>query len=160
MTEDEKLKKVAEQHVRRFALFYHYIAREIVETLGVEKGKMLIKNAVKDFGSARGKAIRQRVEKAGLDPNLKNFKAFYDLPLGLTHESTNVKTATEKKNWREVRGCLFSEIMKELGSEDLGALYCEQDRALAEAYNAEISFTRIQTALTGGECCETVLEIK
>jgi hypothetical protein len=159
MTDDARLKKVAEQHIRRFTLLYYFMTREIVETLGEEKGKDLIRKAVKRFGEARGKAIRERVKKDGLDADLKNFKSYYDLPLGLTHKSTLVKASTEKRNWKEVRGCLFSEIIKELGAEELGALFCEQDQALAEAYNPRIRFTRFKTALTGDDCCETLTEL-
>jgi len=159
MADDAQLKKVAEQHIRRFTLFYYFITREIVETLGEEKGKGLIRKAVKKFGEARGKAIQERVKKDGLELDLKNFKTYYDLPLGLTHKSTLVKASTEKQNWKEVRGCLFSEIIKELGAEELGALFCEQDQALAEAYNPRTRFTRFQTALTGGDCCETLTEL-
>ena len=74
--------------------------------------------------------------------------------------TNQVKASTEKRNWKEIRGCLFSEIIKELGAEELGALFCEQDQALAEAYNPRISFTRFQTALTGGDCCDTLTELK
>lgn len=160
MTKDNELRKVAEQHVRRFALLYHFLSREIIENLGEEKGKILIRNAIKKFGEARGKSIRNKVKDAGLELNLKNFKEYYDLPLGLTHESVKIKSSSERKSWKEVRGCLFSEVIKQLKSEDAGALFCEQDKVMALAYNSEIIFTRIQTTLTGGDCCETIMELK
>ena len=47
MAEDTQSKKVAEQHIRRFTLFYYFITREIIEALGEEKGKVLIRKAVK-----------------------------------------------------------------------------------------------------------------
>jgi hypothetical protein len=59
---------------------YLHFAKTLVRELGEEEGKRLTLKAVSSYGTERGRATRQAVEVAGLEPTLENFFKFSDLP--------------------------------------------------------------------------------
>ena len=61
-------------------MLYHYMARAIVDRLGEEEGRRLIKDAVWKYGVHCGKTVKEGVEKMGLPLTKENFRKVPDLP--------------------------------------------------------------------------------
>ena len=127
-------------------LFYHF-AKTLVNELGDEEGKRLILETIRSYGSERGKAIREKVENAGLELTMENFAKFSDLPAS-GWEHTDEGTSY----------CCYAEAWMDRGVEDLGKLYCKVDFALIEAFNPEIRAKRVGSILDGDPCCKVVFD--
>ncbi len=158
LAEEERLKDVARRFVKTMGLLHYFMAKEVVDTFGQE-GEEVVKRALRNFGEARGKSIREVVESKGEELSIENLGKNYDIPLGLIHEKKVVKVSEKNKLWREVYGCPLAKIMNDLGGEKVGLLYCEQDEALVKGYNPKIEFDRKRNILEGEECCETIWEL-
>ena len=123
-------------------LFYHF-AKTLIDELGDAKGKELIQKAVESYGTERGKSIRERVTKAGLELTMENFSKFNDLP----------KSGWEYSDEGTIY-CCYAEVWMDRGVEDIGRLYCEVDFALLKAYNPKMRLTRVGSLLDGDPCCK------
>ena len=141
-----------------FATFYHFITKEIVDSLGEEKGKELVRRAVHKFGQHRGEKIRERVEKEGLPPDLTSLVRFYDFPASNLVETD---VAYDPKSYDEVtKYCTFAKVWKELGAEDLGRIYCEQDFTLATGFNKDVKCSRACNIMDpGGNMCRFLMKL-
>lgn len=142
---------------RRAALLHHYFSKAIIDRLGEEEGKELIKEAIWAYGRHCGRAVREGVEAMGLPLTDENFGRVRDLPKVGWEMS---KIALENGEERSVATfCPLAAIFKELGpeGEELGRLYCYVDQAKYEAYNPEKAFIHAKNVLDGDPYCEFVI---
>jgi len=145
---------------RRMALLYHYLTRAIVDKLGEEEGKELVREAVWQYGVHCGEAVRARVLAAGLEPTLENFRAMSDLP-GRGWRSGPVRV----RDGRELHGttlCPLARTWEELGEGlDLARLYCLVDQAKIAGYNGDAyECVHAHHVLDGDGFCEIVFRPK
>jgi len=143
---------------RRLALMYYHFAQVIMERLGEEEGRRLIKEAVWRYGNACGKAVREGVERMGLEPTAENFRLIPDLPSRGWRRQT-VKLPDGRRQVQTIL-CPFAVVWKELGAEDLGRIYCFVDQAKVEGYNPELECIHAHNVLDGDPFCEIVIRPK
>jgi hypothetical protein len=142
---------------RRTALLHYYFSRAIVDRLGEEEGKALIKEAIWAYGRHCGQAVRAGVEDMGLPLTDENFGKVRNLPqYGWEVDSVTLADG-------EVRPiatfCPIAAAFKELGpqAEELGRLYCYVDQAKYEAYNPDMEFIHAKNLLDGDTYCEFLI---
>lgn len=71
------------------------------------------------------------------------------------------KEMTENCMKMDVTRCAYVEMYKRNGLSDLGSLLsCQRDAYLFEGFNPNLIFTRTQTIMDGGCCCDFCLEKK
>jgi len=145
---------------RRMALLYHYLTAEIVERLGAEEGKQLVKDAVWKYGQHCGSAVREAVVARGLEPTPENFSRIPDLP-SRGWRSGPCRAA----GGREFRGttlCPLAKTWQALGTDrELARLYCWVDQAKIDAYcGEEYVCVHNHNVLDGDSCCEIVVQHK
>lgn len=59
----------------------------------------------------------------------------------------------------DVTECKYAEMYRKHGLEKMGALLsCERDNYLFAGFNPEIEFTRSETIMKGGKCCDFCLK--
>jgi hypothetical protein len=139
---------------RRAALLHYYFAETMIEALGEEEGKKMIKQAVWAYGEHCGRAVREGVEAMGLPNTPENFDKVADLP----HFGWETSTVTLPDG--EIRPiatfCPLAATFKELGDrgEEFGRLYCFVDQAKYQAYNPDFEFIHTRNVLDGDPCCE------
>ncbi len=75
----EEAKEQVSKVCRRLALLHLSFVKTLVGELGEEKGKRLILEAIKDYGTRIGAEVKATVTAQGLDNNPANYKE--DLPL-------------------------------------------------------------------------------
>ncbi len=146
ISEKDCAKQVRQVGYQVGLLFYHF-AKTIIKELGEANGKRLVLEAIRSYGTERGKAIREKVENVGLELTIENFAKFSDLPASgweHTEEGTSY--------------CCYAEAWMDRGVEDLGRLYCEVDFALIEAFNPKIRAKRVESILDGDPCCKVVFD--
>lgn len=139
---------------RRLALLHYYFSEAIIDRLGEEEGKALIKEAVWAYGQHCGRAVREGVESMDLPLTDENYGQVRDLP----QYGWEIDTITlEDGQTRPIaRFCPIAAALKELGprGEELGRLYCYVDQAKYEAYNRDLEFLHTKNVLDGDPYCE------
>lgn len=145
---------------RRTALLYHYLAAAIVERLGPEEGRELVKQAVWQYGLHCGRAVRDLVLARGLPLTAANFAAASDLPSrGWRHKTIEAPDG-RKKNVAVL--CPLARTWRDAGTDpELARLYCFVDQSKIEGYNGrEYECIHAQNVLDGDAYCEIVIRPK
>ncbi|ATW26494.1 L-2-amino-thiazoline-4-carboxylic acid hydrolase [Candidatus Formimonas warabiya] len=107
------------------AELYYFMGQEMVAQLGEEKGKEAILAAVRKFGEARVKAMKEEARDLGLEAHgTETYRRVRDMP------GTGWKTNPE--NPLEITYCPMCEAWEQFGSagRELGYLYCQIDHVL------------------------------
>ena len=136
---------------RRTALLYHYFVTTLVEHLGEERAKTLTAEAIWRYGEHVGKAMRQGVEAMGLPNDVENYGKYPDLP---SVGWEGVVAETEYGPRTRVHYCPLAAVWKELGSEELGRMYCHVDQAKYRAFNPRAELIHTCNMLDGDPYCE------
>lgn len=72
-----------------------------------------------------------------------------------THEWEKVEDSATRQAYRFTR-CMWADIFRSLGAEDIGVWICEGDGPAAAAFNPRIRFQRTKTLMEGDDCCDHV----
>jgi hypothetical protein len=139
---------------RRTALLHMCYARTLVQELGEERGRELIRQAIWEYGTKVGEQTRERVEGLGLEPTPENFRQGSDLP-SIGFDSQRVTVEGEERN--QVFGCVLAEVWQKYGEEELGGLYCLVDPAKMQAYDPDWTMVHTKRVPAGEEICEIVV---
>jgi hypothetical protein len=143
---------------RRLGLLHYYFSQAIVDRLGAEEGKALIKEAIWAYGRHCGQAVRQGVEAMGLPLTEENYGRVRDLPkYGWESDTVTLDSGEERP---VVTFCPVAAALKELGPRgmELGHLYCYVDQAKYEAYNPDMEFIHTKNVLDGDAYCEFLIQ--
>lgn len=146
---------------RRIGMLHAAFARTLVEELGEEEGKRLIKAAIKRYGKIVGEKTKEAVEEQGWELSPENFGRgpSRTLPRFGNCESSEVIETEDGKKKSRVKGCSMGKVWRELDEEELGSLYCYVDAAKYMYYNPLYKLTHNKTMpLTGGDICEFELK--
>lgn len=151
---NDPIGKMGELMAKLFAI----VANEVIEELGEDKGRELIKRGVWKFGLMRGQNIRQAVLDSGNELNLESFNNFSDLPASNAWDAT--ADISDNVLIEQTRYCPYAKAWKELGLENVGKLYCYQDEAVVAGFFDSASFkhTKIFSDNEDGHC-ESVINI-
>jgi hypothetical protein len=118
------------------AALFSFMARAIIQELGQEKGEVLIRQAVEEFGRARGRRIATIVKDLGKPLTLKNWLIYSDI------DSVNFDPHPDLDNNDLVvkaGECTFWNAAKEFGMGEYGKIYCKYaDYAILSGYNPGI----------------------
>jgi len=141
--------------VRRMALLHYSFARTLVEELGEEKGRQVIRKAIDFYGELVGKKVRERTLAKGLETVPANYQE--DLPrLGWNIEMVTVDGEPRAR----IRDCNLAQAWRELGAPELGRLYCYMDQAKYEAYDPALECVHEKNMLDGDPYCELAVRTK
>ncbi len=142
---------LADAAARFAADLYYFVARRVIMDLG-EAGERAVRQGLREFGLARGRAILAEVEAAGEEVNLANFLKHYNLPMGRAWRGERVTTPEASHD--VVTFCPFADQWQKRGGADIGQIYCEEvDPAIREGYSPRLRFTATQYLLRDGAPC-------
>ena len=154
----DELDKLSEASARFAADLYYFVARRVIEDLG-EAGERAVRRGLREFGLARGAAIRAEVEAAGEEVNLSNFLKHYNLPMRRAWRGLSSVTATRRDN--TVTRCPFADQWLQRDGASIGQAYCEEvDPAIREGYSPELHFTASQFLLRDHAPCRQIDEME
>ncbi|MGI6685372.1 MAG: L-2-amino-thiazoline-4-carboxylic acid hydrolase [Bacillota bacterium] len=115
------------------AKMYFYLAEELMEQLGEEKGEEAILRAIGKFGAARVMAMKEEAKELGLELNcLDTYRTVRDMPgIGWENNPDNVN---------EITHCPMQDAWAELGDKGrkIGYLYCQIDHVLYDAFGVDM----------------------
>lgn len=89
------------------------------------------------------------------DRSVRAYCAAMDLGCRGSHEWEKLEDGEERQAYRYTR-CLWADVFRAQGAEDLGLWICRSDGPVAAAFNPRIRFQRTQTLMEGDECCDHV----
>ena len=146
---------------RRMALLYYHMAKAIVERLGEDEGRQLIRQAVWEYGEACGERVRKGAQAEGLPLVSDNYGAVPDLPSKGWHGEEVTLPTGEKKH--AATFCPLAATWKELeadhpGAESLGRIYCVIDEAKYHAFNEDLRASHLKNVLDGDDYC--IIEVE
>lgn len=134
----------ATRFAKLFAKLYYYMAEEMYETLGEEKGTEAIRSAMTKFGEERVRSMKEEAEERGIEvKTVEDYFAVRDMP---------------SNGWvNDERGCKycpFEDVWSDYGElgQKLGALYCEVDYILFNSFN--LGLEREYCKTWGDDICE------
>lgn len=157
---DNQQKKFSEKTVleliqralRRAALIYHHFSDTLIQELGEEKGRELIRKAVDAYGNQIGREARQKTEARNQEPKPENFHG--DLP-EIAWKTETVTVAGEERI--RVHHCPLAHEWLEWGDAALARLYCFVDQAKMAGFNPDYEYIHIKNLLDGDPYCELVV---
>ncbi len=135
-----------------FCLLYYHMADEVVSRWG-EEGREAVARAIRRFGEARGKKMRQRHLDQGLPINIKTLFTNKDRP-GDSRFSRELDRLDEEARISRTLRCPFFERWRELGGVDLARIYCEEvHEAMWETYDPRIVVEQPKIKTRGDDYC-------
>lgn len=118
---------------RLMAELYYFMAKEMVTELGEEKGREAVLHAVREFGKARARAMKEEAEAQGLElTGIDTYRTVRDMP--------GTGWQTNPNNTLEISFCPMEDTWREYGEEGrkLGYLYCQIDYVLYDAFGIDM----------------------
>ena len=138
--------------LRRAALIYHHFARTLVEELGEERGRELIKKSIESYGSQVGCEARRKALSRKLDLKPENFES--DLPK-YVWQTEEVVVDGERRS--RVHFCPLAAEWLSQGDAKTARLYCFVDQAKMTAFNPDYEYVHLKNLLDGDPYCELVI---
>jgi len=135
------------------AEMYYFMAKEVVDEIGIDKGEKVILSAIKKFGEARVKNMKEEALERDLDVNsIDTYLLVRDMP--------NIGWQFQKDNPLKVTACPMEDVWSQYGEEGkkLGYLYCQIDYTLFE--NFGMILERPLCRAKGDDVCDFQLKPK
>jgi predicted hydrocarbon binding protein len=167
----EALRKREKEHPVEFGLFflkrdvydfigslYYCLADAIVNRFG-EKGRTHVKSALVEIGRRRGRELKGRLTRAGLDTTWKNIFDNFDLPYTSVWKM-NLETH-DRALKADVEYCPLAECWNQLENKDLGPMYCETiyDQMFKELFGERVKVKIPQSQAKGDSKCRFEFEV-
>jgi len=151
MSREDCIKSVREE-AYHFGNLHYYFSRVLVDELGAQKGKQLLRKAVYNFAVERGRELRKKAEELGLAPTQENWRKITDIPF---------IAWTGEGNYKCPYGWAWLEKAKiDPEALDFGFLYClVNDPTVANTFEPsteQLTFTR--HVLWGDDFCDRITE--
>lgn len=133
-------------------ILFSFVAKAVIEELGLVKGDALLKKAIEEFGRARGRRIAGIVQGLGKPLTLKNWFIFGDMdtknsspqPVDIANGDYLMKTGE----------CVLWNTTGEFGLRDFSRFLCQYaDEAVLEGYNPDIKLIKEIRYRTGKDRC-------
>jgi hypothetical protein len=133
------------------ATLFSFVAKEVINEMGPEKGEALLKRAIEDFGKARGRRIAAIVKDLGKPLTLKNWLIYSDI------DTVNFDPHPDLDNNDLVvkaGECTFWNAAREFGMGEYARIYCKYaDYAILEGYNPDIKLVLHDRHHVGQDHC-------
>jgi hypothetical protein len=139
---------------REHALLFAYLAREVIEAAGAERGAQVVGEAVWRYGAQRGCRMARRAQAAGRSLDWATYLTYgeWRAPEGVQRTET---LATAPDLHRRVYTCPWHQAWRENDLLVYGQHYCLHiDRALAHGYNPELILHVGCTLSDGSPYCD------
>lgn len=132
------------------AELHYFMAKEMIDRLGQEKGKEAVRAAIRKFGKARIENMKEEVQERGLEANAETYAKVKDMP--------SISWKSDPDNPCDITYCPMHDMWQQLGAEDIGALYCEIDSVMYDEFG--IGFKRPLCKTNGDKCCRFIVTDK
>ena len=128
------------------------VMRALRAELGREKADALVRGALREWSKQLFANIGNGIEGSP-------WRKFAKMSTALAEVTEREVTFDMHRNDKEaqefnITSCRFAEFFRSLGEPELGALLvCQTDVDIAAAGGSDVNFSRAQTLMQGGSCC-------
>ncbi len=143
------------QATRRTALLYHHLSQTLIQELGEDRGKILLKTIIESYGKQIGQEAAEKTKQKNLDLTPDNFEG--DLPIDAW--KTEAVTVDGEERVR-VHYCPLAAEWLDWGDPTTARLYCFVDQAKMQGYNPEYVYVHVKNLLDGDPYCELAVRAK
>mgnify|MGYP000901108710 FL=1 len=127
------------------------LIREYAHVLGEDQALEIAARAIQEDSFSAGQKMAKQSVKNDLAELARVVREVWAKDGALT---LNFVAENEKELTFEVQHCCYVDLYEKMGMRDLGfCLSCCRDEAFAHGFNPEISLSRSQTLMQGGDCC-------
>ena len=127
------------------------IFEEMAAELGEEKARRILGAAIRKNAIEQGRAL---AEAAGEPTGIAGFAKLLERWTANDALRIEVLEQDDERFDFNVTRCRYSEMYREMGLGDLGALLsCNRDGAFCEGYDSRLELTRPQTIMSGASHC-------
>lgn len=148
MTKIKSTDNPVERMAKLMAELYYFMAKEMIDNLGPEKGKEAVRNAITKFGEARAQTMKEEAKEKGLPINNATYVKIKDMP--------SISWEKDPQNPTDITYCPMHDMWQQLDANDIGSIYCEIDYVLYKAFNIE--FERPLCKTNGDSCCRFLVK--
>jgi len=139
------------------AAFAKGVYEEMKAELGEETARRILTNAVVKLAKSTAASMAAKAET----PDLDAFRAIQGAWTAEDALRTEVIKSTPTEYHFNVVKCRYSEMYREMGLAELGAiLSCNRDGAFCEGWNEKLKLTRTKTLMGGATHCDFRYELK
>lgn len=127
---------------RLHVIFYHYVADQLLRTVGEDRTEDILKRAMTTWGTWRGEEMRRDHQERGWPLNVETFVTYFDEPsAGDAWLAENVKLSPAEHT-KDVTASAYGEWFETLGTGRFAIPMFEQALpAQARAYNPDLEMT-------------------
>ncbi len=124
---------------RGHVIFYHYVVDGLLRAQGQERTREIVRRAMHDWGSWRGKEMREDHQSRGWPLNLDTFVTYFDDPSARDAWVAENVTLDPQRHTMDVTSSAYFTMFESLGTGEYAAvMYDEALPAQAEAYEPSI----------------------
>jgi len=138
------------------ALLFAALSKSMIQEVGLEKGELLIRQGVREYGRGRGRRMALRAKKYGHSLTMDNYFAYgeWAVPKNEMHFKFVEKTPHARM---QIYRCPWYETWKENQALEFGKYFCQEiDEALVHGFNPDLVLEVHSTRTNGGECCDFI----
>jgi hypothetical protein len=140
------------------ALLFGWISKAVIERAGGQKGELILRKSVRQYGEERGHRMALRATANGHELSMLNYIAYSEFRVSpgvmeqkVVERSPDAKICISK--------CPWNTTWKENGLLSFGGLYClEIDEAVLRGYNPELKLKVMGTQTNGADHCEFIFQ--
>ena len=149
-----------EQAQYLWSSLFHFLAKETIDRHG-EEGERVVRQAVRDYGTARGRRMRQTADAEGRPATLETLFSSNDLPGdGRFARLADAVLTPEVKRSCTTR-CPNAEIWAQLGAQRYGEIYCEEvHHAIYMGFDPAVQVNLSETLTNGGQGCRFAVYLR
>ena len=127
---------------RLHVVFYHYVADQLLRTVGEDTTEDILRRALRKWGAWRGEEMRQDHERRGRPLTLETFITFFDDPAaGDAWVAENINLAPNEHS-KDITSSAYSEWFQKLATGRFAIpMWNEALPAQAKAYNSAMEMT-------------------
>lgn len=128
--------------VRKVVIVYHFFTDALLSSVGRERTESLLRRALANWGTERGREMREAHLAHGLPLNLESFVTYYDDPAAdAAWLAQNVRLAADEYHL-EITKSAYSDLFDTVATGPLALIFHEEALpAQARAYNPQIRMT-------------------
>jgi hypothetical protein len=127
---------------RKVVIVFHFFMDALLSTVGREQTESLLRRALANWGTARGRDMQENHLASGLPLDLHSFITYYDDPVAEDSLEVQDYKLTPQEYHVTITGSAYSELFYTLGTGPLAAIFFEEALpAQAKAYNPQITMT-------------------
>jgi len=111
----------------------HFLAKALIEKFD-QKGKAMVESSMIELGKQRGRDLKARLDKAGVETTWENIWDKFDLTYKYAWKMNREEAGDDRSFIAEVEYCPLAEVWSELDDTAIGPVYCDNPQLTTRGF--------------------------